>query len=394
MLALNPRDERYGHGHSGGGKGPGRGHEGVEGGSLGTVFLAYRAAMRSPRPLLVAPFWLAAAACLALPMIDASLGWADAVPKRVFIAAVFAVLLGSSLWGARYLTTGPLRWLPFAVLLLAFENEASQRWARYRYAASAPLSTSGRAPSLFRPITTTDLVTHFYELHTSALSMPRLRVVQASDLHVSDRLPEAYFVNALAAVAAQKPDVVVLTGDYVSFPENLRLLAQLLPGRLAAPLGVYAVLGNHDYWTDAPAVREILRSAGITLVSNSCARLPDAVGRVVVCGTEAPWGPKLSTPLAQRDLSLVLSHTPDNIYDLSALGASVVFSGHLHGGQLRVPGMGALVVPSRYGRRFDQGHFRVSDSDLFVSTGVGADDPPLRLYCPPDLLVVDFLADR
>ena len=394
MLALNPGDERYGRGHSGGALGRVGDTRGWKGGSLGTVFLAYRAAMRWPKPLLVAPFWVAAAACLALPMIDASLGWADAVPKRAFIAAVFALLLAASLWGARYLTTGPLRWLPFAVLLLAFENEASQRWARHRYAASAPLRTSGARTSLLRPVTTTDLVTHFYELRSNALSVPRLRVVQASDLHVNQRLPEEYFVNALAAVAAQKPDLVLLTGDYVSFPENLRLLARLLPGRLPAPLGVYAVLGNHDYWTDAPAVREILHSAGITLVSGTCARLPDAVGRVAVCGTDAPWGPKLSTPLAQRDLSLVLSHTPDNIYDLSALGASVVFSGHLHGGQMRVPGMGALVVPSRYGRRFDQGHFRVSDSDLFVSTGVGADDPPLRLYCPPDLVVVDFVSDH
>ena len=350
--------------------------------------------MRSSRPLLLAPFWVAAAACLSLPFIDASIGWADAVPKRVFIAVLFALLVAGALWGARYLTSGPLRWLPFAVLLLAFENEASQRWAGHRYAASSPIRTSGVKTSLLHPVTTTDLVTHYYELESSALSVPRLRVVQASDLHVSQRLPEAYFVAALGTIAAQEPDLVVLTGDYVSFPENLRLLARLLPGRLSAPLGVYAVLGNHDYWTDAGAVRQILHSAGITLVSASCARLPAAVGHVVVCGTEAPWGPKLATPLAQSDLSIVLSHTPDNIYDLSALGASVVFSGHLHGGQIRMPGLGSLVVPSRYGRRFDQGHFRVAETDLFVSTGVGADDPPVRLYCPPDLLVVDFVPQR
>ncbi|MEO8904036.1 MAG: metallophosphoesterase [Polyangiaceae bacterium] len=347
-----------------------------------------------PRPLLVAPLWVAAAACLALPIINSSLGWADAEPKRVFIVAIFALLLVGALSGARYLNTGLLRWLPFAVLLLALENEAAQHWARYRYAASAPVRSSGGTNNLLHPVTTTELITHYYELETNALSVPRLRVVQASDLHVSQRLPEAYFVNALATIAAQKPDLVLLTGDYVSFSENLHVLARLLPGRLSAPLGVYAVLGNHDYWTDAQAVRAILRSAGITLVSSSCTRLPAAVGRVVVCGTEAPWGPRLTTPLAQRDLSIVLSHTPDNIYDLSALGASVVFSGHLHGGQIRVPGIGALVLPSRYGRRFDEGHFRVADTDLFVSTGVGADDPPVRVYCPPDLLVVDFLPEH
>ena len=106
--------------------------------------------MRMPRPLFVAPFWVAAAACLALPIIDASLGWADAVPKRAFLVAMFALLLAGSLWGARYLSTGPLRWLPFALLLLAFENEAVQRWARHRYAASPPIRSSGAAASLLR----------------------------------------------------------------------------------------------------------------------------------------------------------------------------------------------------------------------------------------------------
>jgi predicted MPP superfamily phosphohydrolase len=349
--------------------------------------------MRSPRSLFVAAFWVAAAGCLAVPIIDASLGWADALPRRLFLVAIFVTLLAAALWGARYLTTGPLRWLPFALLFLAFENEAVQGCARHRYAASAPIRSSGVPLSLLRPVTTTDLVVHYYELRAAALSVPRLRVVAASDLHVSRQLPEAYFAQVFAEVLAQKPDLIVLTGDYVSFPENVRVLAQLLPGRLSAPLGVYAVLGNHDYWTDAEGVRRILRGAGITVLSGACTRLPAAVGRVAVCGTEAPWGPELTQPLARADLSLVLSHTPDNIYDLSARGASVVFSGHLHGGQMRIPGLGALVVPSRYGRRFDQGHFRVANSELFVSSGVGADDPPLRLYCPPDLLVVDFLAN-
>lgn len=349
--------------------------------------------MRSPRSLFVALFWVAAAGCVAVPILDASLGWADALPKRLLLIAIFLTLLGAAGSGARYLTNGPLRWLPVALLLLAFENEAAQRWARHRYAASAPTRTTGAAPSLLRPVTTTDLVVHYYELRASALNVPRLRVVQASDLHVSRQLPQGYFERVLAEITAQKPDVVVLTGDYVAFPKNLSVLAQLLPGRLSAPFGVYAVLGNHDQWTDAEGVRRILRGAGITLLSGACTRLPAAAGRVAVCGTEAPWGPKLTEPMAQADLSLVLSHTPDNIYDLSALGASVVFSGHLHGGQMRVPGLGALVVPSRYGRRFDQGHFRIADTDLFVSTGVGADAPPFRLYCPPDLVVVDFLRE-
>jgi predicted MPP superfamily phosphohydrolase len=350
--------------------------------------------MTPPRSLLVAPFWVAAAACLAVPLIDGSLGWADAFPKRAFILVLFVSLLLGALWAARALRSGPLRLLPFAVLLVAAGNEGLQRLTRYRYAASSPGRNLGAQPSLWRPVTTTDLVTHFYELPSSALRVSRLRVAQISDLHVSAQLRSGYFEAALAAVVAERPDLIVLTGDYVSRSQNLPLLAQLLPGRLHAPLGVFAVLGNHDWWTDADAVRQIMSSAGITLLTGGCVHLPEAVGRVAVCGTEAPWGPKLDTLLAPSDLSLVLSHTPDNVYDLSALGASVVFSGHTHGGQMRVPGFGALVLPSRYGRRFDQGHFHVAATDLFVSAGLGADAPPLRVYCQPDIVVVDFVRSR
>jgi predicted MPP superfamily phosphohydrolase len=68
-----------------------------------------------------------------------------------------------------------------------------------------------------------------------------------------------------------------------------------------------------------------------------------------------------------------------------------VFAGHTHGGQFRIPFLGPLLMPSRYGRRFDQGHFVVEGTHLYVSAGVGADAPNLRLWCPPDLVVVDLV---
>ncbi len=338
--------------------------------------------------------WLIAASCLAFPLVDVAFAWTDTAPKRLFVLAAFVALLSGAVWAAKIVRSGLLRLLPFAILLVAVAHEGLQRLIRARYLGSEPARSEGVAESLLRPVTTTDLVTHFYEVKAPALTAQRLRVAQISDLHISPQSPKAYFQAALDSVVAQNPDLILMTGDYVSRVENLPLLAEVLPGRLHAPLGVFAVLGNHDWWTGAEGVRQILTGAGITLVSGRCLALPEAVGRVMVCGTETPWGPKLAAPLPASDLSLVLSHTPDNIYDLSALGASAVFSGHLHGGQARVPGFGALVVPSRYGRRFEQGHFRVAATDLFVSTGLGADDPPLRIYCPPDIVVVDFVRAR
>jgi predicted MPP superfamily phosphohydrolase len=157
-----------------------------------------------------------------------------------------------------------------------------------------------------------------------------------------------------------------------------------------ARLGSYAVLGNHEYWAGcADAMRAALARAGVVAVSGRCQTVPD--GSLRVCGTEAPWGPDYDRPPASPAIPTVaLSHTPDNVYELAERGADVVFAGHTHGGQLRLPLLGALIVPSRYGRRFDRGRFDLERTHLFVSAGVGADAPALRLWCRPELVVVDL----
>jgi predicted MPP superfamily phosphohydrolase len=108
-------------------------------------------------------------------------------------------------------------------------------------------------------------------------------------------------------------------------------------------------------------------------------------------GDERPWGPGPDhPPKPPATATIVLSHTPDNFYRLARSGVTAVFSGHTHGGQYRLPGIGSLVVPGRLGRQFDRGHFRIGGTHLFVSAGVGADAGGRRLWCPPDVLVVDF----
>jgi predicted MPP superfamily phosphohydrolase len=85
----------------------------------------------------------------------------------------------------------------------------------------------------------------------------------------------------------------------------------------------------------------------------------------------------------------MLTHTPDNVYRLSRLGFAAIFAGHSHAGQIRLPVIGPLVVPSRYGRRFDHGRFIVNGTHLFVTAGIGSAEPPIRLWCHPDVLIVD-----
>jgi uncharacterized protein len=113
----------------------------------------------------------------------------------------------------------------------------------------------------------------------------------------------------------------------------------------------------------------------------------------LVTGYDHPWGPRRAVIPFQWEgaLHIVLSHNPDNIYRLSKWPADIVFSGHYHAGQIRLPILGSMVVPSVYGRRFDHGHFLVNGTHLFVASGIGAADPPLRIYCRPDMFVVEIL---
>jgi uncharacterized protein len=200
-------------------------------------------------------------------------------------------------------------------------------------------------------------------------------------------------------VAAAQPDLVFLTGDFVTKRQFVPLVPGILEiarGRLAT----LAVLGNHDYWAGAEEVADAVRSAGVTVLGGGTTSFPVENGAVVhVCGFQGPWGPAEWSQAATTPdgLTLVLTHTPDNIYTLSRAGATAVFAGHYHAGQIRVPGLGSLVVPSNYGRLFDHGHFIIKGKDapcggthLFVTAGVGSAQPPVRIYCPPDVLIVDI----
>ncbi len=196
----------------------------------------------------------------------------------------------------------------------------------------------------------------------------------------------------------EEPDLVLLTGDFVTFSEDASRLPELFTG-LRGRLGTFATLGNHDYWSGSQPVIQALRQAGIPLIANDCVRLPLWEGvSLRLCGIDDPWGePHWEPPqLHPGDLNLIISHSADNIYRLRQYPFTGVFSGHFHAGQVRLPGFGALVLPSRFGRRFDHGHFMFKNTagaghtHLFVSAGVGSATPLLRIYCQPDIFVVNF----
>jgi uncharacterized protein len=323
----------------------------------------------------------------------------------IIAGSLAAAALGSALFG--YFSAGTL-WvaLPGAVLAATVLGEVRRVVTRRRCRGEPPAAMESAGASLTRPMTTTDLVVARYEITCPGWTGRDLRIAHVSDFHANHHLPIAYYESAMRRVAEAQPDLVFLTGDFVSKREFAPMLPRFL-SLARGRLGTIAVLGNHDYWASGAEVAAAVRSAGVTWLGDGCVHLmvEDRTGAAAddpphlaalggvplrVCGCEEPWAAGEWRAPEPGALTLVLTHTPDNIYRLSGPAIAAVFAGHYHAGQIRVPGLGSLVVPSAYGRLFDHGHFVVNGTHLFVTAGIGAAVPPFRVYCPPDLFIVDI----
>ena len=225
-----------------------------------------------------------------------------------------------------------------------------------------------------------------------------LRVAVLADLHVGSPFNgRAKLASVVALTQRARPDLVLLAGDYVIHgipgghytpPDEI---AEELD-RLSAPLGVFAVLGNHDHWLDARLVRTALESHGIPVLEDSVIRLYSARCEFWLAGIGDYWttAHDVTRTLAQvsDDAPVVaFTHNPDLFPDVPAR-VSLTIAGHTHGGQVFLPWLGRPVVPSRYGERYAIGHVVESGRHLFVSPGLGTSIAPVRFRVPPEVSVL------
>jgi len=279
---------------------------------------------------------------------------------------------------------------PLLILAAMLAGEVVRLRIRRKCAGSPPIDTIPHKIRLTRPVTTTDLICHKYQINLPRWRGANLRIAHLSDLHVNEHLGAEYFRGVFDAVEAEKPDLVLYTGDFVSNAKAIPFLKEII--RPLGRFGAYASLGNHDYWSDDKAIGKVLNDKGLKVLSDESSTLECLGGQLMITGCDYPWGEgaKLIPAAAPGRLHLVLSHTPDNIYWMSETSADCVFSGHCHTGQGRLPYFGSVIVPSAYGRRFDHGHFIIRNTHLFVASGIGAANPPVRIFCQPDYFIIDI----
>jgi uncharacterized protein len=265
---------------------------------------------------------------------------------------------------------------------------------------------------------------HWLEVTRHDFSMPGLptafdgmRIAQLGDIHL-DEFTEPFFLRHVVEVVNRlRPDAVFLTGDFVT--------EKIIPGRLTSAafatgairfaIGAawqcgemlrglecrqrYAVLGNHDVGVGDRAVTEALTANGITVLRNAFLPIERGGGRFWLAGLDDPVeghpDPELAIPRSIRNVPhepiVLMCHAPDYVDTLlahpSGNAIALMLSGHTHGGQVRLPLLGALALPPM-GKKYIEGWFRLGGLRLYVNRGIGTVGLPFRFLCPPEITLI------
>jgi predicted MPP superfamily phosphohydrolase len=230
------------------------------------------------------------------------------------------------------------------------------------------------------------------EFAERTLSLPRtpvawdgLTILHLTDLHLCGKPDREFFRALIDRCIDPVPDLICVTGDIADSYRYQRWTVPIL-GRLRWNLAAFAILGNHDYWYDPPFIRRRLKRLGIRYPGNGWEQITVRGEPLVVIGHEGPWNkpaPDLSNCPA-GPFRLCLSHTPDNIPFARRNRVDLMLSGHVHGGQVRLPVFGSILVPSTYGRRYDCGTFEEGPTLLHVCRGISGEHP-IRFRCRPEV---------
>jgi predicted MPP superfamily phosphohydrolase len=214
----------------------------------------------------------------------------------------------------------------------------------------------------------------------------------ASDFHAGPSTHPEIFNALVTELEAGRPDVILLGGDYVSWKaHDIDVLCELL-SQCESPLGIYAVLGNHDLWADEEHITRRLATVGVRVLVNENVSLPHPFDGVSICGMDDPWAGNADaaqTFSGANPVRVFLTHSPDGLHFLDEERFDVGFAGHTHGGQIALSdGTPIVSAGGPLSRAYGRGRFDVAGrGPLIVSRGVGCSNIPVRINSDPELVL-------
>lgn len=275
--------------------------------------------------------------------------------------------------------------------------------SRRRFLAAGAIGAAGLA------VYAGEIERHWIEVTHIEIALPGLppvfegmRVAQLSDIHMDEYTEPFFLRHTVDLINRMQPDVVLLTGDYVSggpAGQDFAIGAAWQCANILSGLKcrhVYAVLGNHDHIVGAMEVSAALQTNGITLLRNRCLPLERDGSRIWIAGLDDPLygspNPETAIPVSIRNVAdepiVLMCHAPDYVDDLllhpAGRSVGLMLSGHTHGGQVRLPFVGELALPP-LGKKYIEGRFQFGGTQLYVNRGIGTVNLPFRFNCPPEI---------
>lgn len=232
-------------------------------------------------------------------------------------------------------------------------------------------------------------------LHTAKLKEAGFRIVQISDLHCDRKVRNEE--KMVRIINDLRPDIVVATGDYLNHSLGLPHLRDSFR-RLHAPLGKFAVAGNHD--GEEWGQRDILEGTGFRWLDGETVIVTkgtDSIGIRGIAYDPSGFPDEPIEGFSDDRFDVFLFHTPDLIEEVSGRGVDLYLCGHTHGGQAALPLYGAVVTFSKFGKKYESGLYRVGDTVLYVNRGLGLEPrpaPQIRFFARPEIAVFDILPER
>ncbi|MBC8125050.1 MAG: metallophosphoesterase [Candidatus Kapabacteria bacterium] len=241
-------------------------------------------------------------------------------------------------------------------------------------------------------------------IHRLPRAFDGMRIAQISDIHAGSFPDHRPFQEVCRIIEQLKPDMIVITGDFVNAkPGEMSLIAKDL-AKLKAPHGVFATLGNHDHYHTIEEHKELIagiRSLGVGLLINEHRRIVEGGSSLIIAGTDntgfkQSYGRlgKALDGVLEDETTILLAHDP-TLWDKEVIGATnidVMMAGHTHGGQLGVQFLGFEWSPAQYVYKQWAGLYAAGDQKLYVNRGIGTVGPPLRIGIPPEVTLFTLRA--
>jgi predicted MPP superfamily phosphohydrolase len=268
------------------------------------------------------------------------------------------------------------------------------KWMGAALSTGAALATSGwMYATKFEP--------GWLEITSHSLILPRLdpafdnyRIVHLSDIHLETWMTRQKLATVVKTVNMLRADLIAITGDFVTdlFHRTPHDLVDNL-SKLHAKDGVFAVMGNHDYWTNIKSIRQVLRASNIQELENQVHTLQRGEVYFHIAGVDDYWENKARLPavlqrIPSEGAAVLLAHEPDYAVISAESGRfDLQLSGHTHGGQVVLPWIGPIVLPM-YGRKFPAGLYQIGDMQLYTNRGLGTARPQIRFNCRPEIAMI------